>query len=60
MISDVPVMDCKGLVHLHVIGATNNFKCRMSVPPPPGGFRGVIRTTRLVTCFWCIAGRRFR
>lgn len=57
---EVHAIDRNGLVHLHVAGASNNFKCRMSVPPPRGGFRGVLRTKRPLSCFWCIGGRRFK
>lgn len=57
--SDVRVRDPKGLVHLHRIGAKNYYVCRISVPVPPGGYRGLLRTQRPLTCLWCIAGKRF-
>jgi hypothetical protein len=57
--SDVKVVDARGVVHLHRIGSSNNNKCRMSVYVP-GSHRGPIRTARPVMCLWCVAGKRFR
>lgn len=56
---EVRVVDMRGLVHLHVVGATNTFKCRLSVYVP-GMHRGPVRTQRPLSCFWCIAGRRYK
>lgn len=57
--TDVRVHDARGVVHLHNIHSTNKFKCRMSIYIP-GMHKGVVRTTRPLTCFWCIVGKRFK
>jgi hypothetical protein len=59
MVHEVHVVDVRGIVHLHTVASSNKFKCRMSIYIP-GMQNGVVRTPRPLTCFWCIAGRRFR
>jgi hypothetical protein len=57
--SEVNVVDVRGVVHLHHIYSDNKFKCRMSIYIP-GMHKGVVRTRRPLTCLWCIAGKRFK
>jgi hypothetical protein len=57
--SDVKVVDHYNVVHLHSIHSSNLFKCRSSFYVQ-GAHKGPVRTKRELSCFWCIAGKRFK